>query len=400
MSKSYKIMFGIFIAFLAGLVILESLEKEPVNWFESYINQDKIPFGSYVLFESLSQNKSTDITLVDVPPYEFLQDTVHQGTYFFLNNNVYFDKDELNTILNWVSKGNNVFLSANSISKPTKDSLGLQTETLLSTKDMRQRPLLNLSNPKFKQDSAYDFGRTSYVSYFNEIDTLKTTILGYADYLNENRAIKENYVNFIKLPYGKGSLTLHLFPKAFTNYFMLMEDNISYTEHALAYLNTNDKIYWDRHYKSGQTFQTSLMYVLFSNKYFKWSYYLLLITGVLFVIFEGKRKQRAIKVITPLSNKTYDYTKTIAGLYLDKKDHKSIINKQISLFMEFIRNELRLQTTTLNDNFYRQVSARSNNTFEDTKALFKFLKQMEATKHPKKEDVLNVNLHIQKFKLK
>jgi hypothetical protein len=140
--------------------------------------------------------------------------------------------------------------------------------------------------------------------------------------------------------------------------------------------------------------------VLFSNKYFKWSYYLLLITGVLFVIFEGKRKQRAIKVITPLSNKTYDYTKTIAGLYLDKKDHKSIINKQISLFMEFIRNELRLQTTTLNDNFYRQVSARSNNTFEDTKALFKFLKQMEATKHPKREDVLNVNLQIQKFKLK
>jgi hypothetical protein len=68
--------------------------------------------------------------------------------------------------------------------------------------------------------------------------------------------------------------------------------------------------------------------------------------------------------------------------------------------MEYIRNELRLQTTTLNDNFYRQVSARSNNTFEDTKALFNFLKQMEATKHPKKEDVLNVNLHIQKFKLK
>ena len=45
-------------------------------------------------------NEDNDITLVDVPPYEFLQDTVHQGTYFFLNNNVYFDKDELNTLLN------------------------------------------------------------------------------------------------------------------------------------------------------------------------------------------------------------------------------------------------------------------------------------------------------------
>lgn len=398
MSKSGKILFGIFLALLGILVYLEASTPQEVSWFESYNKNDKIPFGTYVLFNLLEDNPEIDLKEVSQPPYEFLTYSEFSGSYFFLNDYVAFDDAEMDKILDWTRQGNTLYITARGIGSNLLDSLNLQTELLRDSKDYDKQPIINFSNPKVKQDSAYHFKRYSNLQYFSEIDTLNTTVLGYAEFLEEDKTIKKYHVNFIKVNFGEGHIVLNLFPKGYTNYFLLEDNNVHYAENALAYLDNTQTIYWDNHYKSGKSFQTSLLYVLFSNRYFKWAYYMVLITTLLFVFFEGKRKQRSIKVIEPLKNKTYDYTKTISEMYLDSKDHKGIINKQIALFLEYIRTELRLDTHTQDKLFFEQLSSRLNKDMGKAEALFKYLETTASKPSPSKSDVMEVHQRIEKFK--
>ena len=88
-------------------------------------------------------------------------------------------------------------------------------------------------------------------------------------------------------------------------------------------------------------------------------------------------KQRKIRIIKPLRNQTYEYTRTIAGMYLEKKEYHNVARKQISLFMDYVRTHYRVPTNIINSRFFESLAARSGNTFDDTKELFLYLEKME-----------------------
>ena len=88
MTKLQKIFLGVFLLLLAGMVYMEATKPPPVSWFPSYNNQDEIPLGTVVLYDVLEQNFNENLTEIDRPPYEVLQDTTLQGTYLFINNSI------------------------------------------------------------------------------------------------------------------------------------------------------------------------------------------------------------------------------------------------------------------------------------------------------------------------
>jgi hypothetical protein len=119
-----------------------------------------------------------------------------------------------------------------------------------------------------------------------------------------------------------------------------------------------------------------------------------------FIFFEGKRKQRSIPIIKPLENRTYQYTRTIAGLYLDKNENYEIALKQIALFFEFIRIRLRVPTEKIDKRFMETVAARSGNSMEDTKKLFTFIEKIQVQKQAGKEELLSLYKDITQYKKK
>jgi len=199
---------------------------------------------------------------------------------------------------------------------------------------------------------------------------------------------------------GKGQFLIHLQPEIFSNFFLLAENNTTHTEQVFSYLESSETIYWDNYYKSGKHIDISPLRVLLDNKYFKWAYYFVLLGCLLFIIFEGRRKQRSIPIVQPLTNKTYEYTRTIAGMYLDKKENTLIAQKQISLFLEFIRTRLRLPTENLNERFYKTVAERSGNTVEDTLKLFTFIEKLNHKTTTSEADLLKLYKEIKEFKKK
>lgn len=400
MTKLQKIVLFTVLSLLALLVYVEVTKPQPINWFQSYSRMDKIPWGTYVLHDLLDEKLNATFIETNRPPFEVLEDSTVKGTYFFVNNNVSIYGDELKKLLRWTEKGNTVFIASHSFSREFLDTLFLETKSQYSLNTLGIQPMMELVNENLKTTKPYLIARDLRINTFVALDTLTQTVLGNTEVYNDTLIIKDPQPNFVKAPFGEGEVYLHLQPEVFTNYFLLEEQNLGYTEGVLGYINPNETFYWDNHYKSGKPIETSPLYILLNNKYLKWAYYFMLIGALLFVLFEGKRKQRKIPIILPPTNKTFEYTRTIAGMYYDQKDYKAISEKQIALFMEYIRTRLRIPTEQLNTRFFTQVAARSGNTLEDTKAIFTYMERVQHMPSIAPDTLLKLNKEITTYKQK
>ncbi len=402
MTKGSKIFIIIIIGLIAFLTYMEASEPAPVNWFPSYSKTDKIPLGTFVSYNLIKEAfDRKGLKDINQPPYEFLTDNDSiTGTYVFINGSVGFDKSELDKVLSWVEKGNTLFISSKNIGFELLDTLNLNTDNLLALDDINTKPLVSLTNTNLKNENPFLYDRDISNPYFSEIDTVNTTILGVSQLYNDTLLIKDPEINYIKQPFGDGHILLHTFPEAFGNYFMLKENNYQYTQNLLAYINPKQQILWDNYYKSGKTFYTSPLFLLLSNRYLKWAYYFVIIGVLLFILFEGKRKQRSIPIITPLKNQTLSFTRTISGMYFEKEKHKEIATKQNLLFLDYVRNTLRIPTDTLDKKTLTDIAARSNNTIEETKNLFKYFEEINKKPKIEKDELMKLYELITKFKSK
>ena len=363
---------------VALLLLMQYNKPKEVNWFPSFVSHHKIPYGTYVLNQLMKNIFEAKTGQITVSPFEFLNsEEAVSGTYFFVNDKIVFGKAELNALLNWTAQGNTLFIASNDFEKELLDTLHLKTSKLFAGLGDKQRQRHHLVNPLLRTSEGYPFLKDNFASYFSEIDSSTTTIIGSVDYSVSSDSTNLRHFNGIKQPFGQGEILLTTFPKAFTNYFILNGKNKDYTAGLLSYIDGSRSIYIDDHHKSGKTVYTSPMYIFLNTKEFKWAYYLVLIGTLIYIVFEGKRKQRAIAVVHPLKNQTLAFTRTIADMYYDKGERKTIATHKISYFLEYLRSTFHLSTTDHDVDFFDKLAARSNHSVEDIKKLFKEMDKMK-----------------------
>lgn len=397
MSKTYKILLTLMVSLLVVLTYLEAIEPDEVNWAPSFVASHKLPFGTTVLYESL-KDQSFPLKKVKIPPYEFLGDSTVKGTYLFLNDNLSFHDSELNRILKWVEKGNTAFFIAENLSSNLLDTLNLETEIIYPEKSFVSKPLFDLTDPALKSKQPYLFSREIFPKHFKLTDSSKQQVLGVVGIYKDTLLIKKPEPNYLADSLGKGMIYVHTAPEAFTNYFLLEKENHEYAERALAYLPTGQQVYWDQYYKTGKTYNSSPLFVLLNSKALKWAYYFVIIGSILFVIFEGKRRQRSIPVIEPLPNQTYHFTRTISGLHLNRRDYKGIATKKINLFLDHIRIHFRIYAEEPSEATYQHLAGVSNSSPENIKALWDFMEHLKNKEDVSKEDLKKLNKEINAFK--
>ena len=395
MGRSYKIILGALLALLAMLIFLEANQKDPVNWYPSYSITDKIPQGTFVFYESLE--KVAKVEQVNIPPFEFLEDTTTTGTYFFLNASVGIDAAELNKLLKWVEKGNTAVISASYISYPLLDTLKITNDQKIRKNGLENIPQYNFANKDLRSEKYYEFNRDHTLEYFDSLNGKQQKVLGIAKVKDDNSVQNDSLANFVESKFGEGRFLLHSSPQAFTNYFLLDGENFEYAEKFLAYLDLQETIYWDNHYKNGKIIHTSPLYILLSNRYFKWAYYFVIIATILFIFFEGKRKQKSIPVVNPLRNQTYDYTRTIAGMYLDQKDYRTIAQKIRDQFFIFLQKEFKINVKE-QKNYRQLIEQQTKISSEEIDQLFDQIKALEVKPSVTKKDIEALNRLIIQFK--
>ena len=118
---------------------------------------------------------------------------------------------------------------------------------------------------------------------------------------------------------------------------------------------------------------------------------------LLFMLFNAKRKQRAIPVIKSLDNTTVAFTQTIASLYLKENDHKNLVDKKIAYFLEKIRTKFLLDTNNLNKDFIEILAAKSGNEISNTKYLINTIITLNKRSECTKEELLVLHKMIDNF---
>lgn len=400
MDRKTNIYLIIAVSTIALLMVLQYNKPKELNWFPSYVTQHKIPYGTYVLNDLMGQ-LFTETEQVSVPPYEYLNANFEaRGTYFLVNENIEFGRSELETLLDWTSQGNTLFIASTSFEEILLDTLNLNTSGLFAGFGEEQKQIHQLMNPNLNSEVSYPFTKDNYSNYFKTIDTLNTTVVSVVDNYEDSLAIGKKHFDAIRKDFGDGKIILSTFPKAFTNYFILKDNNRDYTSGLLSYIDRSKPVFIDNHYKDGKKFYTSPMYIFLNTKEFKWAYYLVLIGALVYVVFEGKRKQRAIPVVTPLKNQTLAFTRTIADMYYEKEQRKPIAKHKIAQFLEYIRSHFYMETVNREEGFYRNLASRSSHTIEDIKKLFTFLDEIQNRNEISDADLQKLNTSIEKFKHK
>ncbi|MDO1500123.1 DUF4350 domain-containing protein [Winogradskyella maritima] len=397
MSKKGKLYIALASLVILGLVFAEVTKPKPINWFPSYTTHHKIPFGSYVFKEQL-ERLSDQVQTVDRPPFEYLRNNDISGTYVFYNNGVSFDDAELEILLNWTAKGNTLFVASGDIGYQLMDTLNLDTSVINTFNNFNNQYQVKLANPNLDKNTTYVFDKANFLYHFTDIDSSQTKIIGLVDKYSDSLGMEQPLANAIKQPFGDGNIILSTFPQAFTNYFMLNSPNQDYTAGLLSYINLDAPIYLDAHYKSGKKFYTSPMYLFLNNRYLKWAYYMALIGVLFYIIFEGRRKQRAIPVVKPLTNQTIAFTRTISDMYYQSSKHKKIAEHKIQHFLEYIRNVFHLQTSQIDASFLKNLASRSNNSLEDTEHLFQFISDIQNNQTINNIQLERLNSLIETFK--
>ncbi|HZJ20848.1 MAG TPA: DUF4350 domain-containing protein [Pricia sp.] len=394
---------GIYIViavFTVGLLLLLQYNKpKEINWFPSYVSTHKIPYGTYVLGDIMQNLFGEKTQQINEPPFAFLDTNKNiEGTYIFINDYIEFGETELNRLLDWTSKGNTLFLASRDFEDQLLDTLHLNTASLYSDYENVRSHRHRLVNPKLETKNGYLFKKEDYVTYFMEYGTQEMTVIGTVTNINKSNTSKEQFYNVVKCKFGNGEVILSTFPKAFTNFFILQDDNKNYTAGLLSYLDGSRNIYMDNNYKSGKSVYISPMHIFLNTKELKWAYYLVLIGALIYIIFEGKRKQRAIPVVLPIINQTLAFTRTIADMYYEKGEAKPIAEHKIANFLEYIRSRFHLGTIQREEEFYINLSSRSGHSVEEIQRLFAFLEQVRNQETVTDNQLKELNTSIEKFK--
>jgi len=395
MNKTIKIYIGLLVLLFIGAIAIEFSKPKPINWTRTFNEAHTIPYGTFVLYNELSnvfpKSKVQDIT---VSAYEYFdeyyswEDSTYltAGNYMLIDDYAEVDDVSAQELLDFASHGNTIFMSSNYLPQKFLDTLGIELENDF---DFTGEAQFSLANPTFKNDSiTIDRGLSNI--YFSKLDSSKTTVLGYQKFKEAQR------INFIKVNHEYGNVYLHLQPMAFTNFSLLKKNNKKYAAAILSYL-PDDTIFFDSRNKKRTELGDSPLRFVLSQPALKWAWILGLVSLFIFILFNAKRKQRIVKIIKPLENSTIAFTKTIGNLYYETKDHNNLIDKKITYFLESIRRKYYLDTQLLDEKFAKNLSLKSGKDLGKTKKTINLIVHLKAKQVCNEDDLKNLNKTIEDF---
>jgi len=365
---------------------------------ETYSMNDKNPFGTYVFRQQLNQLFYHNNIYVSKSNFEkSLAGNYDTGSlYVNISKNLLLNTDERNSLLNFVSNGNSMFISSEFIDTSFLGAIGFVQGKTLGMEDFisaMHYTYVKMQPGIFADTAAFPYFYIPFKNYFSDYPEASVKVLG----RNENGA-----ANFIVLFYGKGRFYLHCDPRAFSNYFLLQKENYKYLQQAFSLMpEIPEHIYWDdyynkRNYYSDEKGKTGLA-VLLQYPAMAWAFWLILSLLALFILFDSKRRQRIIKPLQPNINTSVAFTETVGRLYLQKKDNRNIADKMITYFLEHIRNQYFLNTNQLNDEFMDTLTRKSNMQLLQTQKLFGTIHEIQQSQQINDQQLLSLNQQIENF---
>jgi hypothetical protein len=389
MSKRGKIIAALVVFFA---ILFVSSGDEPLDWSPEYNESGTKPLDLKIFFDefpALFQDQPVRKVFNTFYEYksEGFLDTLQTGqNYISISNKFRMDKISFNELLTFIGEGNTAFLSAGNFPSFVKDTLNFRIGYDPIPVGM-QKNRLGFFHSDAKLN--YESKLKENITFIKDSTTFRK--LGFMTDRKEKKQI-----NFMAVPFRKGMIYIHTSPEIFTNYQLLEAENTNYINTLISYL-PEAPVYFNLNIKQDPNLTNSPLRFILSQPALKWAWYLGL-TGIgLFMYFNGKRRQRIIPEIPEKTNTTTEFVKTMSNLYHETEEYNNIIQKEITYFLEHVRNTYYLTTEKLDEKFIRNLALKSGNDPEEVRALVVMISKMRDLHFTTKTPLINLHRKIEAF---
>jgi len=388
--KDLKIYLVIAFSLLIVYCVIQYNRPRPVDWKPTYLNTDKIPYGTYILYHQLNDIfPGATIHSSRQAVYNTLAENKYMpGSYILVAYRVNIDQDDCDELINYIKKGNAVFIASFYVSKFLRDTLKLKINSG-QTLSLTKKTKVSFTNPALNPAQTYTFDWQTGGQYFSKFDTSRAVVLGKNQY---------NHSNFIRYQFGKGYLYLMPSPDYFINYNLLKPEESNYAAKVLSYLPAKGEIIWDEYASAGaEDAEGSPMRVFLSHPELRWAYFIALFSLLFFVLYEMKRRQRIIPVADPLQNTTVDFVKVVDQLYYQQRNNLNIASKKVTFFLEHIRSRYQLKTNVLDQGLIQDLINKSGTDADLINRIFKYIGFVQTGKKITDQELIQLNYLTEQF---
>ncbi|HVX27411.1 MAG TPA: DUF4350 domain-containing protein [Parafilimonas sp.] len=370
------------LALLLGAIAFLFMYKKP-RVFDDRITlgvRDKIPYGTYAAYNLLRKEfpHATIQTNRNAPgEWQTLTSDSTKQILFIVAKTFNPSEEELDYLTGFIQKGNYVFISAFEITSDAAKFFKLKEKTHTEFFKLMleihhpfnpfDSTIVQLDSSDFKTPLSYQYPGADFTNSFSKTDSVFTYHLGYSGSSN---------TNLIAVHSMKGIFFLHNAPIAFTNFFLLYDNNRQYFEKLMSLLPSDaKKIVWDEyylyHFESNNQPQENhgILSVILKYENFKWAFWITLLLLFLYIVTEIKRRQRIIPNYEKPKNDSLEFVTTIGKLYYEKADHKNLAEKLTQYFLDYVRNNYKISTAELNSSFVELLAAKSNKNINEIDAI-------------------------------
>lgn len=344
MANKQRIILGLVI--IATMILLvwafsggeQNSSSKPVyissNWSKKFQLGDKNPYGLYLFDRVLDAYQDTVADRQVIYQWNEIDTSksflnkpktfVFVGNYFGLHDN------EMDSLMDHVMAGSDLFLSYNSLTENLFGHLfyGYQmefdyAETINVYSDTGSYEMVNLYQNDTIAGEWAGFSRLTAIEDHKPLSTFM------------------ELENFVVFGYGKGRVYLHTTPKLFQNYQLKRKDGFDYTSYVMSYLDPQRDVYYlelarlsdnigdydvdDQTGSEGKE-DSSYLRLIFSNPMLLTAVLLSILGAVLFVVFRSKRMRPVVPYIEPKKDMTIAFTDTITSIYYAKRNPYGILN--------------------------------------------------------------------------
>jgi hypothetical protein len=392
---------GFLVIVLAVLLFLFWPGEAPLNWDETYRKDSRQPYGTQVIFELVKEMAGQDRFFVVEDSLIGFLEAEKPANYVFLGTGMWLDTAEQNYLLDFIRDGNTALLITTGLPEEMLERLfeawcpdAELSEALYFASASDTGAVASLLHPGWEDAQLelacyFQEGKLDYdwawfdPSLLCETNTTGVQSLGMLEGIG---------VNFLKINLGDGALLLHTTPLAFSNFFVKENAGLVYAERVLSYLNEGP-VYWDYYSDYESVFRRGwgrrpqrttrtlseegpLQYIL-SQPPLAWAWYTALITGLLYLLFRAKRRQRIIPIQEPNTNTSMEFIATIGQLYFQQQNHRKLALLQWKLFLGYVRDRYHMPTRERDDAFIQKLSERSGIGMDALQPIFRLAHNIE-----------------------
>jgi len=376
------IIFFVVLTLVAFFYFLLGDKEKRYQWIETYRVSSNQPYGTLFIKNLLEGYRpGADFFLNDKKSLKNLLGELEDQDstdYVFIGQNIFLDPDSKAALIEFIDEGGDAFISSLTPPEEIINAVYFKECDFPVALSTYREDTVNLN---FIHNSLWQAGGVQYAfrfgnqdrhyfwSYFNEnlfCDSTKSVIpLGYLD--------REDHINFIKIPAGRGNLYLHSNPLVFTNYFLTKSEKLNYASSVFSHLD-GKHIIWDEYSKipfwgDNNTYNSPLYYIM-QQPSLKYAWWLLLLTVVLYILFAAKRKQRVIPVLEKKTNTSLEFVKLISRLHYKNGNHLDMAHKKMKYFLYFVRSRFGIQSEKFREEHIRRLAEKSRVKFADVEVIF------------------------------